>query len=274
MFIKPAIINGDISSSVGPNCVLQTEYSATMNPIMLWTLVTCSCTIIGPYHISTAAHCITNTPTRVSYGTINAADSQYSSLGKTAYIHTEYDPETLENDIAIIQVYNKLHPPYAIVANQSMFADPVSVYGYGIGGNNHLNYYDALVTNIAACFTSSNSVICTDDHLEDSSVVCSGDSGGGVYETHETEWNIMAVNSFTFNNCDSHTSGHAKLEQSFVNCAVVNINNTLCKQTNLPQPFALGINIVGAILLAIMIIAFLYIIYFLVFRLNCVTVYD
>lgn len=125
----PYIINGnDVPEGViYPFVVIQDEHGASF----------CGGTVVSKDTVLTAAHCIPDSH-RVVLGARLSSDlflgggDVYTYWMRESFVHPEYDPSTLQNDIAIIKIHNEFPPGTPTAGLPSDVPAFVYIVGFGV----------------------------------------------------------------------------------------------------------------------------------------------
>jgi secreted trypsin-like serine protease len=196
-------------------------------------LYACGGTIIGDYHILTAAHCVS----QVS-GYVLAPESMIIQLGaynldlligssvqehNVAKVtpHPEYDRYSHKNDVALVKLETKIKftpyvQPACLYTRNDLDTFPSrgltgSVIGWGRdeGGelSNLIKVANLPFVGFQECLDSNRDVFgqflslgmfCAG--LRNGTNVCDGDSGGGIYISMNGAWYLVGVTAFTAQN--------------------------------------------------------------------------
>ncbi|KAJ3657127.1 hypothetical protein Zmor_016152 [Zophobas morio] len=176
----------------------------------------CVGALANPQHVLTAAHCVISTINcQVILGSTTLQGSDPNRLVlSTNYrsIHPYYNPETLENDIALLMFHlpitltDYIQPINLPTERDELFANTETVaIGWGqisddtAGLTNHLNYVTVSTISNAECQISFgdvivNNMVCAVGNYNEGA--CIGDSGGPlIAEINNTQY-VVGVSSF------------------------------------------------------------------------------
>ncbi|KAG5314502.1 EURM3 protein, partial [Acromyrmex insinuator] len=167
----------------------------------------CGGVIINKYYVLTAAHCVPNaeytSSISVVAGTTDLQKPHSRHLVQSIFIHEEYNPQILINDIALLRLQKPLKFSSRICSvnlpkqNQAVEGGSIAeVSGFGIISSEgeeagHLYFVDNIITNQTYCrelfdtaanITIQDTQICANDPTIQKGA-CVGDSGGPLTVT-------------------------------------------------------------------------------------------
>ncbi|XP_063914379.1 brachyurin-like isoform X2 [Zophobas morio] len=173
----------------------------------------CGGTLTNPQFVLTAAHCVTSTLNcQVVLGstTLQGSDPNRLILSTNSrVIHRDFNPETLENDIALlmfhvpIKLTDYIQPINLPTERDELFANTeVMAIGWGQtsdGLTNHLNYVTVSTLSNAECQISFgdaiiNSMVCAVGNYNEGA--CIGDSGGPLIAEINNKQYVVDISSF------------------------------------------------------------------------------
>jgi len=175
----------------------------------------CGGSIVSKNYVITAAHCVgSNGEVSVGVGIHDRGQTQKIVKAKFVKMHEQYDPSTIDYDIAVITVeepFDFSDPKVGPVCLPSKDAEhdgkPVTISGWGLRNDGSglptiLQTVDVKVITEAKCKEFGGSfikerMICTLGDGTEST--CSGDSGGPlVYKTSSDSYELVGVVSWVF----------------------------------------------------------------------------
>ncbi len=222
--MTPYIVNGtDTSTSVYPSFSSIYTYANFDDGTYLYGK-RCGATILDASYILTAAHCVSNQDTdefnrlftivlpqlddEASFDTSAEIAATTKYWVSDIYVHSGYNDQEFENDIAILKLETPLSVPssaYAqFVANESQYRGESGDVFSAVGHGRTTTYSDdttvlqeanlSLVNNADCGYggTAPATQLCMEGEVVNSleKATCSGDSGGPLYWTSGTQYQV------------------------------------------------------------------------------------
>ena len=160
----------------------------------------CSGTLVTPTAVVTAAHCLDNVadPLRVFFGVNALKPWKGVVMSVVSYeVHPQWDPVTLQNDIAVVVLEQEVPIAPAILLGADQLSpenvgDKARFVGYGAvsfngAGAGKKRYVD--IDLIALTPTTMR-------YADPVGNTCYGDSGGGGYIYQDSQWKLAGVTSY------------------------------------------------------------------------------
>ena len=169
----------------------------------------CSGTLIKAKWVATAAHCIeaADEYERKGYDIYFVTGEDWDNIYDYAKVsdiiaHPQYNPNTLEHDIGLLELQSGMATSGTYPINRDSpgsFSNNAEVVyvGWGITGDNR-NDSGTKRTVTIDVYGYDDQVIYTYDPTGETNI-CSGDSGGAALMRDGNSYELVGVNSFTFN---------------------------------------------------------------------------
>lgn len=219
-FIRPPIISGE-NANIG-----QFPWQVILKKDIYDQLL-CGASIISESWVLTAAHCTTGrSSVLVSFGTVDRDDlSQYQIVDSSGiFIHKQYDPKFLTNDVSLIQLpkpltFNSYVQPIRLNTDgsKSLAGQVATIVGFGVMDDEDLEYSENM--QYASTIIRDNTVcssIYSGGYVTDNTIcaepfsgnqnICSGDSGGPLVIEDSEGYIQVGINSFVVE--DECTEGY------------------------------------------------------------------
>jgi len=191
----------------------------------------CSGTFIASTWALTAAHCIEEAlyfqdadyDIAFAIGDDVTTQSGIDDLAWSAalYIHADYQPESLVDDVGLIELHSALGvSPMALSAQRpslDWLGDELTFVGWGITGDDEVDAGVKRTVDIPIYELDSAFVYVWD--TDDGRNLCLGDSGGPAMIEEDGEYTLVGVNSFVFGEdeatlCEEGGAGIARLDRA------------------------------------------------------------